>query len=63
MATEDTKARLELQARSVLSWHITKFNVEKAIFAKWPKVRIGAVVVLGMDNTKGKEESWLIKAA
>lgn len=33
-----------------------KFKVEPGIFKKFPGVRIGVLVVLGMNNTKGKKE-------
>lgn len=33
-----------------------KFKVEPEIFEKFPGVRIGVLVVLGMDNTRGKGE-------
>lgn len=33
-----------------------KFKVEPKIFEKFPGVRIGVLVILGMDNSKNKEE-------
>ena len=34
-----------------------KFSIDQEIFAKWPEARLGVVVVLGVDNTRGGEES------
>lgn len=33
-----------------------KFKVESEIFQKFPGIRIGVIVVLGMDNTRGKRK-------
>jgi len=33
-----------------------KFKVDQKIFAKWPEVRIGVLVILGMDNTKNGDK-------
>jgi arginyl-tRNA synthetase len=33
-----------------------KFQIDSQVLAKWPEVKIGVVVALGVDNTKGKEE-------
>lgn len=34
-----------------------KFKIEKTIFEKWPQVKIGVVIALGLDNTKGKDKT------
>lgn len=40
-----------------------KFKVEPEIFEKFPGVRIGVLVVLGMDNTQGRKEIAKLLAA